>query len=153
MNGGVIATLTVNGDIVSNGGDFVKIEGTCEVPIPVNDCVEGTENLVTITGSVKIQNTANGVKVHFADIGANSQFYKNENSYSIVQSSIDGNVQVKDNSIENEEGVYHNFSGNTITGNLQCSGNDPAPEAVGFGLNDVGGKAQGQCSGLEIPPP
>jgi len=138
LTGGVVKTLTINGDIISDGGDYIRIEG-----------VDG--NSIEITGSVQIKNTANGVTVNFANIGGNSQFFNNENSYSITRSTIDGNVQVKDNSIPNDAGMYHNLSGNIILGNLQCSGNDPAPEAVFHGLNTVTGKAQGQCSGLEFP--
>jgi len=138
LSGGETYTVTVEGSIKSDGGDYVRIEGI-------------VGNLVNIGGSVQITNTANGVVVNYADIGGNSQFNNNLNAYSIINSNIDGNVQIQDNSGSNAGALWNNIAGNTIDGNLQCSGNDPAPQAVFYGLNSVSGKAQGQCSGLELP--
>lgn len=135
LSGGETYTVTVEGSIKSNGGDYVRIEGI-------------VGNLVNISGSVQITNTANGVVVNYADIGGSSQFEKNLNAYSVINSNINGNVQISDNSGSNDGGMWNNIAGNTIDGNLQCSGNDPAPQAVIYGLNTVSGNAQGQCEGL-----
>ena len=133
-------TFTVGGDVVSDGGHKIRIDGT-------------PDNHIIISGSVQIKNTVDGVVIHHADIGGSSQFSNNSGHYSIVFSNIGGNVQVKDNSSTSTWDLFNNFAGNTINGNLQCSGNSPAPVALNPSTflsepNSVSGNKQGQCAGL-----
>ena len=137
---GEAKTVTINGSVKSDGGHRVSING-----------LNLDDKFVQITGSVQIKNTKNGIDVSYAKIGGTAQFENNDGFYSINHSTVGGNVQVKDNTntVFPDVDNYNDFSDNEISGNLQCSGNDPAPISSG-GINTVQGKAQGQCASLAI---
>jgi hypothetical protein len=74
--------------------------------------------------------------------------------FGVIRSQIGGNVTLTDIVLADPDG--NEIVANTISRNLVCSGLSPAPQlgdAVegappGYGPNDVGGKAVGQCVGL-----
>ena len=134
MNPYIGGSITINGDVKSDGGDQIRISGISMNPVYIN-------------GDVQIKNTLLGIVVTWADITGSAQFENNEQYYSITNTIIGESVQVKDNTADDKwyESI---FAANTISGNLQCKNNDPAPQLGMFGANTVSGKAQGQCSDL-----
>jgi len=62
----------------------------------------------------------------------------------VCGATVKGNLTVKNNLSPIEIGgtTPQNCSGNTVSGNLQCTGNNPPPTS---GLNNVSG--HNQCSG------
>jgi hypothetical protein len=60
-------------------------------------------------------------------------------------SQIDGLVHVNNNAVPAP--VQITVMGNTVTGSLDCSGNDPAPADNGD-VNTVSGTASGQCAAI-----
>lgn len=66
----------------------------------------------------------------------------------LFRTGVSGNVNFNDNVVADPDG--NEVATNTIDGNLNCSGNSPAPQIGDSGgvLNTVMGKANGQCTDL-----
>ncbi len=66
----------------------------------------------------------------------------------LFRTQVAGNVNFQDNVVADPDG--NEVATNTIGGNLNCSGNSPAPQVgdSGGAPNSVGRKATGQCVGL-----
>jgi hypothetical protein len=66
----------------------------------------------------------------------------------IFRSTVAGNVNFNDNVVADPDG--NEVATDTVGGNLNCSGNDPAPQVgdSGGAPNAVGRKATGQCVSL-----
>ncbi len=123
--------ITVGGNVQTDDG------GAAEVTI-VDSHVDGDvqvfdSSTASVTGTV---------------VEGNVQFEDNDGDLEVLASDVDGDVQLFDN-----DGGTKEIRDNTIGGNLQCKGNDPAPFG---GSNVVEGNAEDQCSDLEdggVPPP
>jgi hypothetical protein len=68
--------------------------------------------------------------------------------FGFIRNHVKGVVQLRDNVLADPDG--NEYVTNTISGSLQCSGNDPAPQVGDSeGLpNVVTGQKSGQCAGL-----
>jgi hypothetical protein len=66
-------------------------------------------------------------------------------SFTFVGSQVDGLAYVENNAATAP--VQITVSGNTVTGSLYCTGNNPAPSDNGI-INTVSGTASGQCAAI-----
>jgi hypothetical protein len=125
---------------------------------------------IKIDGNFTCENNAAACLVTGGEIGGNARFVNNEESQ-LFNPTIGGNLVIKDNSatlpgsevavvvrgtIEGNVEVNANsgpegsviVGGNEIGGNLRCHGNTSGVTDDSVGPNTVGGKTQGQCTGL-----
>src|SRR5262245_37879222 len=127
-------TFNVNGNFLGDGWNSV---------IMIGDSVASA----SIHGNVSITGATGEVFLDEVIIGGNLQI-SDSNGFQITVtfSNVAGNALFQNNTLT-PPGPDPLFiiSGNTISGNLVCSGNDPAPTGTG---NDVGGRKTGQCSAL-----
>ena len=136
INGGVVAVnansvqihfSTINGGVILDGGS-----GPFPGPFEFFPGFAPTWNTLednTINGAVKI-NGYNGFWQGF------------------IRNTVNGSVTFTNNTVVDEDG--NEFVTNTIHGNLNCSGNSPAPQ-VGDSEgepNVVSGNETGQCAGI-----
>jgi hypothetical protein len=117
-------TLTVEGSIISEGADEVKI------------------NDVIVNGNVQIKFTVNGFFLGNSNI-PNGDVKLNDNDYafSIINNVIGGTAAISNNDAVPYPTYFHNISGNDIDGNLQCKNNTD----LDISDNTVNGKRTGQC--------
>ncbi len=111
------------------------------VDVDGNLDAEGASSL-TLTGSFVDGNLRfeEGGSAEILDtlIDGNLHFRSNHGALRLEDSTIDGTVQV----VENSGGPF-TLTGNEIHGNLQCRSNSPSPTGSG---NTIHGNSQGQCA-------
>jgi hypothetical protein len=148
------STLAVHGNVSGGPGSFVALG--CTEAHPCDDGEPGNIGDVTVDGNVSLDHVydaaINGVTIggNLTSVGGGAGLAEDQFiPFSVKDDTIGGNV-----SISGLQTTW--FVANTIHRNLICSGLSPAPQlgdAVegappGYGPNDVGGKAVGQCVGL-----
>lgn len=100
------------------------------------DTIPSTINVTGATGSVTVNGLQeNGTLTLSGDTGG----------VTLSTSSVNGPVYV-----ENNAGPSVTVAGNTVTGSLYCTGNNPAPTDNGS-INTVSGTATGQCAAIAEP--
>lgn len=175
----IIATILVSTPVL--GDDFncqtdygnVNLDGNVMVAAPC------TLNGTTVEGNIKLfaggslvaigavidgnimANTADFIDLQNTEVEGNVKLDKMVGDISYIRdSTIDGNVELKDNRsrlellrnyIDNNLQAFENSGGvvisdNVIDGNLQCKNNNPEPKG---GNNMVSGKKEHQCRGLQ----
>jgi hypothetical protein len=151
------ASVTGN-TTVGNGATLFIIGGTVSGDVQGNNC--GTVALVAVAvgGNVQIGNCHGtttypyGGIVELSTIHGDFQCHNNTvDQYAcfIFISQVMGNVQVTNN--VSSSSIASVIAGNTISKNLECQNNIPAPTNIGA-LNTVTGNAnqssEGQCKGF-----
>lgn len=136
---------TINGNVqVGTGASLLVISldghgtSTIDGNIAAEECSRVQMEPITVGGNVSIQNcTREPSGVGRGKIAGN--FACNDNSIEcvVVNSNVNGNVQINDNS----SAIVEN---NMIGGNLQCQRN----QTISGGGNTVDGNKQGQCAGF-----
>jgi hypothetical protein len=136
---------TIDGNLrVETGATF----GFASIGHPSSMIVHGNVNadkcnnaslyLVKVDGNVSIQSCTTRIFVGNTQIAGNFDCSHNSAGCELENSTVTGNVQINNN----ESADVGSQGINTISGNLQCSGNT---NIVG-GSNNVSGHKQGQCS-------
>jgi hypothetical protein len=137
------AFLTVSGGTISG-----NVQGeNCFI---VNLFADPAGDPLVVGGNVQIGNCTgpSGASVARGPVTIDGNFHCHNNTAPCTADgvTIGGNVQVTNNEFnEADFGFANNVSNNTISGNLQCEGNDPAPFPYDGG-NTVAGNKLGQCS-------
>ncbi|MHA7646515.1 hypothetical protein [Nitrosopumilus sp. S4] len=144
-------SITIDGDVVVEEGGTLHMVAygesfTVGGNIKADDADKVTLNGIAVNGNIQIKNAESGVTISSVTVQGNLQLDKNEHHYSVVNSIIDGNLQIDRNTSIYESGLYNNFAGNTVGGNLDCKDNQPAPVNAVFGPNTVNGNKKGQCA-------
>jgi hypothetical protein len=124
----VLNAATIDGNVQINGGSFTI----------------GPET--TINKNVDIQNTPQALahnQVCGATINGNLRFHNNGGAVDIGAASCAGNLIGGNLQVQNNNAPVTIFA-NTISKNLQCSQNSPAPN----GGSNVAKSDQGQCAGF-----
>jgi hypothetical protein len=121
------STFSVGGNVVADHPRYVAVGGT-------------------IRGNVNITGAIGGAEVSTAQIGGNVVVEDTTGSLVLVAlNTVAGQVQILNNTLL---GFGFNIvEGNTVTRNLTCLGNSPAPINQGI-PNTVSGRVVGQCVGL-----
>jgi hypothetical protein len=146
------ATLVI-GDEETPGGN-----GSISGGVHATDAASVQIHFMTIIGGMDIQGGAGPFGGPF-DITWNAiednkifgdVFVEGYNGFwfGFIRNHVVGSVNLNDNGLVDPDG--NEYVTNVITGNLNCDGNDPAPQVGDSeGLpNKVGGKKTGQCVGL-----
>ena len=126
-----LVDVTVNGNLTMQNGSGIRVESSTitgnlqlQNTTGASDALSAGANVVCNTkvrGNVQIQNSAAGSPWHLGDcgpnqFGSNLQFQSNAGTgNSISHTAVQGNLQCQSN---------HDVSGtgNTVTGNRQCTG-------------------------------
>jgi 5'-nucleotidase len=161
---GIGQKATINGNITTNGCKTVALDpfqGIVSVEGNVNlqNCtgntngtsgaqiglLNGSGGMITIGGNFTCSGNLGGCVAQNSVIHGNVTVDNNSNNYSVSGDQVNGNVTINGN--KGPEGFF--VSNNTISGNLACTGNSPAPSLGGGGSsNQVEGHKTGQCAGL-----
>jgi DUF4097 and DUF4098 domain-containing protein YvlB len=130
----------VNLEIDTVGGN-VRITGD---PFNTADSALTEIDVSTVAGSVDITGSADvvieAIEPTLTTAIGKSLTIKDGGSFYVDSASVGGSVTVTDNVAT--PGFSNQISNNTISKNLSCSGNFPAPLVFG---DTVGGTASGQC--------
>jgi hypothetical protein len=113
---------TIGGNLTSNGGGAGLLDPETDfVPFSIKDDVVGGN--ITVTNLTTVW-------------------------FGVIRTKVGKNVTLKNINLSDPDG--NEYVSNEIKGNLNCSGNSPAPQ-IGDSegeLNVIGGHATGQCAGL-----
>jgi hypothetical protein len=161
-----------DGPVTIRGGVYVQQGGTL-----VLGSEENPVHTATISGGVHATNAMN-VQIHFSTINGGVDIRGGSGPFGgpfdvtfntiedstvnggitevgydgfwggLFRNNVHGSVNYNDNTLMDPDG--NEIQTNTIHGNLNCSGNDPAPQAGDSGglMNQVSGRETGQCRGL-----
>jgi len=148
-----VTNSTVNGTVTATSPSGVRYCGSTEHgaltvtgatgPVVLGDggnCAADTiPSVVTVTGA------AAPVSVFGLKQNGTLTLENDTDEVTFVGSQIAGLVHVNNNAVPAPAQIT--VSGNTVTGSLDCSGNDPAPADNGV-VNTVSGTASGQCAAI-----
>jgi len=164
------ACVTFAGPVRINGG--VVVEGGATFVLGSED---NPAHTATINGGVRATNAAN-VQIHFSTINGGLKVIGGAGPFGgpfgvtfnaiednvihggatisgytgfwqgFFRNSVSGSVNFNNNTLVDPDG--NEVQTNTIDGNLNCSGNDPAPQVgdSGGSPNNVTGQKTGQCT-------
>jgi hypothetical protein len=151
------ASVTGNAT-VDNGATLIILGGTVAGNVQGNNCGAVALASVTVGGNVQIGNCRGtttypvGVVVELSTIKGDFQCHNNtvaQYPCFLFFSQVIGNVQVLNN--VSSSSIPSVIAGNTISKNLECQNNIPAPTNSGV-LNTVTGNpnqsSEGQCKGF-----
>lgn len=162
--------VTFAGPVRINGGVVVEAGATF-----VLGSEDNPAHTATISGGVRATNAAN-VQIHFSTINGRLRVIGGAGPFGgpfgvtfnaiednvihggaiisgytgfwqgFFRNSVSGSVNFKNNTLVDPDG--NEVQTNTIHGNLNCSGNDPAPQVgdSGGSPNNVTGQKTGQCA-------
>jgi 5'-nucleotidase len=125
-------TFTVNGNFLGDGVNSVSLIGDSVASASIH----GNVSITGATGEVFLDEVIIGGNLQISD--------SNGFQITVTSSQVAGNALFQANTLTTSPFI---ISRNRITGNLVCSGNDPAPENQG-NPNNVAGQKIGQCSAL-----
>jgi 5'-nucleotidase len=99
----------------------------------------------TIPSAVSITGATSPVTVNGLKQNGTLTLENDSDGITLDGSQVNGLVYVENNSSPSEAGIM--VAGNTVTGSLYCTGNNPVPVDYG-NINTVSGTASGQCTDL-----
>jgi len=143
----------VGGAIMANNCTLVQMSGLANgETINGNISLDGCDSISirnrTIGGTLNIAATLSITRVGDSVVGGNIEVTNSDGFYHIFGNSVGVNMEIKNNIITGTFFPNDATVGlNTISGDLQCSGNVPPPMTL-IGLNAVSGTKDGQCAGL-----
>jgi len=173
----IFGPITVTGDILVGDGASLfgnvgsTVQGNIQTPVGSNcDIIfingftisgniqaDGCNSVfviasTTVSGNIFIENTNNIVAVVDSTSAGNIIIINGGGtSYQVWRNTVTGNIQIENNIITPSSPSPSFVGGNTMNGNLKCSGNSPPPvNDDDLGLNTVLGSKQDQCSGPEF---
>ncbi len=141
-----LSSATVSGNVTVKTNATLAVNGPAAIQgnVAADHC-----RSVTLTGSVTVGgnvligycSSTSGYTGPAVQVNGNLQCHDNVAACVANRGTVNGNVQIQNN----VGGSASDVSLNVINGNLQCSGNSPAPTHA-LGPNKVAGVAQGQCA-------
>jgi len=151
------SSSTINGNIEADGANFillvsvtvggdVQIEKSSGGFVNINDLSVGG----SVGGDLKITEKSSGSFVQVAGSSIGGDLEMEENSGSFVRAfgnTVDGDLEFNKNTTTDTFAPMV-VATNTVTGDLKCKDNSPAPNRSGLGANIVTGDKEGQCAGL-----
>lgn len=100
----------------------------------------------TIASAITVTRAAAPVTIQALHQNGTLTIENNTAGVVLEVSHVNGRVYVENNTASAPTGIA--LAGNTVSGSLTCTGNNPAPTDEGGNINTVSGTASGQCAAI-----
>jgi hypothetical protein len=146
-----VTDSTINGTVTATSPSAITYCGSAEAGALIVTGATGPVTLGntcasdTISGPVTITGASALVTVGELTQHGTLTLDNNTDGIDFASSQINGPVHVENNTAPAPEEIA--VTGNSVTGSLYCTGNDPVPSDNGI-INKVSGTASGQCAAI-----
>jgi len=154
-------SVKVNGNVeVTQGGSLTVFSTEVNGNVIATDATFVSVQRSAIKGDIQVSGTALFTVVAFNIIDGNViiegthpespniDVSPSTSVSLVIDNEINGNIVFNNNFFAQSNPDGNIIGGNTLNGNLQCTGNTPSPNNRISGVNNVDGNKEGQCAGL-----